>query len=86
MNQTTSGRVYVIRADWDAEAEVWFAYSDEVPGLATGADTFEELIEKLKVVVPELLDENGLWPGSGGDVEVPFSVIAQRIERARRGA
>jgi hypothetical protein len=40
------------------EAEVWVASSDDVPGLATGADTFEELIAKLKVVIPELLEEN----------------------------
>ena len=57
-----SERIYVVRADWDAEAKVWVAYSDDVPGLATGADTLEGLVEKLKVVVPELLDENGLLP------------------------
>jgi predicted RNase H-like HicB family nuclease len=53
-----SERIYVVRADWDAEAKVWVAYSDDIPGLATGADTLEDLVEKLKVVVPELLDEN----------------------------
>ena len=55
-----SERIYVVRADWDAEAKVWVAYSDDVPGLATGADTLEGLVEKLRVVVPELLEEMGL--------------------------
>jgi predicted RNase H-like HicB family nuclease len=48
-----------VKAEWDAEAGVWVAESDDVPGLATGADTFEELIAKLKLVIPELLEENG---------------------------
>lgn len=51
---------YNIKAEWDGEAGVWVASSDDVPGFATGADTFEDLIEKLRVVVPELLEENGL--------------------------
>src|ERR1700737_62313 len=51
---------YNVKAEWDEEAGVWVASSDEVPGLATGADTFEALIEKLRAVIPELLEENGL--------------------------
>jgi predicted RNase H-like HicB family nuclease len=50
----------VVSAIWDAEAKVWIAESDSVPGLATGADTLEELVEKLKVAIPELLSENGV--------------------------
>ena len=75
---------YNVKAEWDGEASVWVASSDDVPGLATGADTFEELIEKLKVVIPELLEENGLWTAAGDDV--PFAVTAERIEHARRAA
>jgi predicted RNase H-like HicB family nuclease len=51
---------YNVTAEWDEEAQVWVASSQDVPGLATGADTLEALIEKLKVVIPELLVENGL--------------------------
>lgn len=75
---------YIIRAEWDAEAGVWVASSEDVPGLATGADTFEELIAKLKVLVPELLDENGVL--AAGVDEVPFAVVAERVEHARRAA
>lgn len=77
--------VYVIRADWDGEAGVWVAHSDDVPGLATGADTLEELIGKLKDVVPELLRENGVL-SAGDESDVPFTVFAQRFERAARAA
>ena len=75
---------YNVKAEWDGEAAVWVASSDDVPGLATGADTFEELIEKLKIVIPELLEENGLLTTDAADV--CFAVIAERVEHARRAA
>jgi predicted RNase H-like HicB family nuclease len=53
---------YRVMVEWDEDAQVWVASSDDVPGLATGADDFEDLIEKLTVVIPELLIENGLFP------------------------
>jgi predicted RNase H-like HicB family nuclease len=55
---------YQVTAEWDEEAQVWVASSEDVPGLATGADTLEDLIAKLKIVIPELLIENGLLPES----------------------
>jgi len=45
-------------ADWDPEAEVWVATSDDVPGLATEAETIESLTAKLRIMVPELLEAN----------------------------
>jgi predicted RNase H-like HicB family nuclease len=75
---------YQVKAEWDDEASVWVASSDDVPGLATGADTLEQLIEKLKVVIPELLEANGLLSAETDDV--PFAVTAERMERARRVA
>jgi predicted RNase H-like HicB family nuclease len=77
-------RVYAVHCTWDREAEVWVAESDDVPGLATGADTSDALVEKLKVVIPELLDANDLLPADTEDV--PFVVVAERQERAPRAA
>jgi predicted RNase H-like HicB family nuclease len=73
-------KVLFVRADWDEEARVWVASSDDVPGLATEAPTVEELLVKLEVMVPELLEANG-WPE--GD-EVPFEVLLRRFETVRR--
>lgn len=47
-----------IRADWDDEAQVWVATSDDVPGLATEAPTMEALVERLRVIIPELMELN----------------------------
>jgi predicted RNase H-like HicB family nuclease len=76
---------YTVRCEWDPDARVWIAASDEVPGLATGADTLDELIEKLKVMIPEPLEANGLIKADErGDI--PFAIIAERHERAPRAA
>lgn len=53
-----SSTVYQVNAFWDGEAEVWVATSDDVPGLATEADTIEALSQKLREVVPDLLVRN----------------------------
>jgi predicted RNase H-like HicB family nuclease len=75
---------YHVNAELDEEAAVWVASSEDVPGLATGADTLEALIEKLKVVIPELLEANGLL--AAGIEDVPFAIKAEWTERARRVA
>jgi predicted RNase H-like HicB family nuclease len=69
---------YHVTAEWDAEARVWVASSEEVPGLATGADTFQNLVQKLKVVLPELLAENGILPATTRSV--PFEINIQSSE------
>jgi len=56
--------VYHVHADWDPEADVWVATSDDVPGLATEAPTIEALTEKLRNLIPELLEANHLLSGN----------------------
>jgi len=55
-------QAYMISAFWDAEAAVWVASSDDVPGLVTEADTMEQLVAKLKLLIPDLLEANGILP------------------------
>ena len=57
-----SDRTYEAHATWDDEAEVWVAVSDDVPGLVAEAPKIELLIRKLDVLVPELLEANGVLP------------------------
>ena len=52
--------VYEIRAQWDGEAGVWVAESDDVPGLVAEADSPNVLAQKLRVLIPELLELNGV--------------------------
>ncbi|NEP46848.1 MAG: DUF1902 domain-containing protein, partial [Okeania sp. SIO2H7] len=57
MKQQISCRV---EAFWDSEAEVWVAIGEDVPGLATEADTIESLTQKLRQMIPELMLLNGI--------------------------
>lgn len=56
---------YTVNATWDADALVWVATSDAVPGLATEAATLGALDDKLGLMVPELLEANGCMPAIG---------------------
>lgn len=73
-----------VAAFWDPEASVWVAESEDVPGLVTEAETVEQLVAKLRVMVPELLEANGVL---GTDVEdVPIRLVAERAVHAPRNA
>jgi len=74
------GKPLFIRAEWDEEARVWVATSEDVSGLATEGNTIEELVEKLKVMIPELLEANG----ESVEAEVPFEILTRRFEIAQR--
>jgi len=45
----------------DQEAGVWVAESTNLPGLVTEAETAELLLEKLRLMVPELLSYSPDW-------------------------
>lgn len=52
--------VYEILAQWDREAGVWVAESEDVPGLVAEADSPNVLAQKLRTLIPELLELNGV--------------------------
>ena len=56
-------KVLIVNSTWDDDAKVWVATSEDIPGLATEAPTQAELVKKLKVMVPELLDANDYEDG-----------------------
>lgn len=60
MEKTNSSSVCEIRAQWDSEAGVWVAESEDVPGLVAEADSPNVLAQKLRVLIPELLELNGV--------------------------
>ena len=70
--------VYQVLAQWDSVGGVWVAESDAVPGLAAEAESPNPLREKLRILVPELLELNGVLEKDVGPVE--FSVRYQYEE------
>ncbi len=71
MEESIPTGVYEIRAQWDDESGVWVAESDDVPGLVAEADSPKVLVQKLKTLIPELLELNG----AVSDRTVSFHVL-----------
>lgn len=58
----------IVNAQWDDDAGVWIATSDDVPGLCIQADAFDELIDIANKFAPELLELNHVT------IDKPFSL------------
>ncbi len=52
-----------VKVTWDAEAKMWVADSDDIPGLAAEAPDDVSLREKLTGLIPELLALNNVRYG-----------------------
>lgn len=73
-------RQLVVKAEWDAEAEVWYVAESDVPGLAAEGANLEELLAKLRIVVPELVELNAHLIEGDLDRDLPIRLVAERIE------
>ena len=49
---------YIINLTWDAEASVWIATSEDIPGLVLESGSFDALLERIRFAAPELLALN----------------------------
>ena len=68
---------YDVRLIWDAEARVWYTETD-IPGLCLEADTFDSLVEEVKLAAPEMLELNNGYTGP-----IHFIFEAVRVEMAK---
>jgi hypothetical protein len=50
---------YRVNMLWDAEANVWVATSEDVPGLVLESGSFDALLERIKYAIPERVALNG---------------------------
>ena len=72
-----------VQAEWDGEAEVWVATSDDVPGLVVQHADFSRLQEMVLELVPLLLAENHMLPDHDADFDVPVQIAAHALSKAR---
>jgi hypothetical protein len=70
--------VIIVRAEWDDDAKVWVATSDDV-GLATEAPSLEALREKIPAMIGDLLEGEPLAR------DLPIEIIAHAHTRIRAG-
>jgi hypothetical protein len=45
-----------VRASWDDEVSVWYVEDSDIPGLATESETLEGLKQRVRDILPDLLD------------------------------
>ena len=62
------------------------ATSDDVPGLVTEAPSFQSLVAKLEMLIPELLEANNVLPrrnlsGGFGSRNIPVSLLYDHHQR-----
>jgi predicted RNase H-like HicB family nuclease len=65
-------RPIVVHADWDPDAGVWVATTQDIRGLVTEADSIEALRAKLPRMIIDLLDETGV-----SDLPVSIEIVAR---------
>ena len=53
---------YHVTLNWDNEAEVWYATSEDIIGLILESESMDSLIKRVKMAVPELLELNKQKP------------------------
>ena len=51
---------YIVKFDWDDEAKVWVATSNDIIGLILESESLEKLMKRVKLAAPELIDLNHL--------------------------
>lgn len=67
---------YVVNFKWDEEAQVWIATSNDIPGLVLESGSFDALLERTRIAVPELLAFN-----APSNIPVTLSFLSERHER-----
>ena len=67
---------YDVRLIWDDEARVWYTNTD-IPGLCLEADTFDELVEEVRLAAVEMLELNCDYTGP---IHLIFEAV--RVEKA----
>ncbi len=51
---------YNIQLDWDDEAEVWMATSEDIPGLILEDKSADKLIQRVLLAAQEIIELNGV--------------------------
>jgi hypothetical protein len=72
-------KTYTVHAQWDEVTKVWATDGVEIPGLFCEADSFDQLVDIVLDLAPDLLRANGAEPV--GQL-VDIKIIAERLGQA----
>ena len=65
-----------VKLVWDAETDRWYTETDDVPGLLLESESFDTLVNRVRLAVPEMLELNCNYTGP-----VHLSFEAERVEK-----
>ena len=74
---------FIVRAEWDDEAGVWYVSDSDLPGLVAEAETVDALREKVIARAPELAALNRHLIDWEPDGDIPVHLMAERLDRIR---
>jgi hypothetical protein len=78
-----SNAAYTVRGRWDEESRSWWTDGEDIPGLCCQAASFDELVETIFALAPDLLRENGIEQAGPA---VDITVTAERHGTAQLAA
>ena len=67
---------YNVNINWDTEAKVWYALSTDIPGFALESDSYDVLIDRVRLAVPKLLELNDIK-----DNNINVNFISTHLEK-----
>ena len=70
-----------IKMTWDNESDRWYTQTDDVPGMALDSGSFDALVEKVRMIAPDMLEANLGYKGP-----IRFLFTAERYEAIRENA
>ena len=53
---------YTVSINWDDDAGIWYATSPDIAGFAFESGSYDALVERLKLAIPERLQLNNQPP------------------------
>jgi predicted RNase H-like HicB family nuclease len=76
LKDNAMSRPIVVHADWDPEAQVWVATTQDIRGLVTEAESIEALRAKLPGMILDLLEESEV-----SDLPASIEIVARASDR-----
>ena len=72
---------------WDEEASIWYVSETDFPGLVAEAETQQELVRKIRLLIPELYDANRhLMQTHSPDQEIAIQLTTKHRETIKLAA
>ena len=72
------GKVCNVKICWDDEIGYWYAVADDVQGMSLSSGSYDALIEKIQMVVPDLMELNDGYIGP-----ITFNYVSERSNTIR---